>query len=73
MNHTVLGNGITAGATIAGVVIGYLLSRAQARAARRGELISLLEAARWEVLDAKDSERGKHGLPIALPTVELIV
>ncbi len=73
MNDTVLGSIVGAVATITGGVIGYLGSHAQARAARRGELRSLLEAVRWEVLDAKDRALADSGLPIPLPTVELIV
>jgi len=74
MTDAVLGNIVAMVGTIAGVVLGYLLSRAQAKAARKGELHSLLDAARWELMDTKNrAQAGPSALPFPLPALELVV
>jgi len=74
MTDPILGKIVGIVGTLAGVVLGYLLTRAQARAARKGELRSLLEAARSELLDANSRAlAGPSALPFQVPTLELIV
>jgi hypothetical protein len=73
VTDAVFGSVVATTGTIVGVVLGYLLSRAQARDARKGEVRSLLEAIRWEMNDAKIYVSASTPMSVVLPTLELVV
>jgi hypothetical protein len=69
----VFGSVVATAGTIVGVVLGFWLSRLAATKDRKAEARSLLDAARWELMDAKVRATSGGVLPLPMPTIELIV
>jgi hypothetical protein len=73
MTDAAFGNVVATASTILGVVLGFWLARRAATKDRKSEALSLLDAARWELMDAKVRATSGGVLPLPIPTIELIV